>query len=131
MKYGLTVARYAGLVAAILPTLAFFFFHYMGWLPMGDVLFRRDFIFCGVMTIFLQMWTATLFFRNPVGEQTYFALAPRPDSKNQKLQCKPYLRMKNRVWSPRSVRLTSQRSLGTLFKHPQAEKRDFAIGQLQ
>jgi geranylgeranylglycerol-phosphate geranylgeranyltransferase len=75
VKYGLTVARYAGVVAAILPTLAFFFFHHMGWLPMGDVLFRRDFMFCGVMTIFLQAWTAILFFRNPVGEQTYFGLA--------------------------------------------------------
>ena len=75
VKYGLTVSRYAGVVAALLPTLAFFFFHSMGWLPMSDVLFTRDFIFCGVMTLFLQGWTALLFFRNPVGEQTYFSLA--------------------------------------------------------
>lgn len=75
VKYGLNVARYAGVIAVLLPTLAFLFFHSMGWLPMDDVLFKRDFIFCGVMTVFLQAWTAILFFRNPAGEQTYFALA--------------------------------------------------------
>jgi len=75
VKYGLTIARYTGIIAALLPTAVFFFFHYMGWLPINDILFKRDFIFCGVMTIFLQMWTGVLFFRHPVGEQTYFGLA--------------------------------------------------------
>ena len=74
VKYGLHVARYAGVVGAFLPTAVFFFFDHMGWLPLGDVLFRRDFAFCGIMTIFLQLWTAMLFFRNPVGERTYFSL---------------------------------------------------------
>ncbi|MCD4654777.1 UbiA family prenyltransferase [bacterium] len=74
VKYGLTVARYAGILGAFLPTFIFFLFHYMDWLPMGDVLFKRDFIFCGVMTIFLQFWTAALFFKHPVGEGTYFGL---------------------------------------------------------
>jgi geranylgeranylglycerol-phosphate geranylgeranyltransferase len=27
------------------------------------------------MTIFLQLWTSILFFRNPVGDRTYFSLA--------------------------------------------------------
>lgn len=75
VRYGLRVSRYAGVVAALLPTLAFFLFHYLEWLPMRDVLFKRDFVFCGVMTIFLQLWTAILFFRRPIGKQTYFALA--------------------------------------------------------
>lgn len=75
VQYGLKVARYVGVFGAFLPTLTFFFFHYMGWLPIGDILFRRDFVFCGTMTIFLQLWTAILFFRHPVGEKTYFSLA--------------------------------------------------------
>ncbi len=75
VKYGLKVARYAGLAGAFFPTLAFFLFHYAGWLPMYDILFKRDFIFCGLMTVFLQIWTAVLFFRHPSGEKTYFALA--------------------------------------------------------
>jgi len=74
VKYGLDVARHVGVAAAFLPTLAFFFFHFMGWLPLGDVIFKRDFIFCGIMTLFLQVWTALLFFRNPTGERTYFSL---------------------------------------------------------
>ena len=40
-----------------------------------NVLFMRDFVFCGVMTLFLQLWTAILFFRAPSGDRTYFALA--------------------------------------------------------
>jgi geranylgeranylglycerol-phosphate geranylgeranyltransferase len=74
VKYGLRVARYAGVVGAFLPTATFFLFDRLGWLPLGDVLFKRDFVFCGLMTIFLQVWTAMLFFRNPVGERTYFSL---------------------------------------------------------
>ena len=75
VRHGLTAARYAGVVGAFLPTLTFLVFHAAGWLPLGDVLFREHFVFCGVMTIFLQMWTAWLFFRHPVGERTYFSLA--------------------------------------------------------
>ena len=74
VKYGLRTARYAGVAGAFLPTLAFFFFQFMGWLPSADILFQRDFVFCGVVTVFLQLWTAVLFFANPVGRRTYFNL---------------------------------------------------------
>jgi geranylgeranylglycerol-phosphate geranylgeranyltransferase len=74
VKYGLRTARYAGVVGAFLPTLAFFFFQGMGWLPMSDILFQRDFVFCGVVTLFLQLWTAILYFTSPVGTRTYFNL---------------------------------------------------------
>lgn len=74
VKYGLRTARYAGMAGAFLPTLVFFFFQAMGWLPQSSILFQRDFVFCGVMTLFLQLWTAVLYFVNPVGERTYFNL---------------------------------------------------------
>lgn len=74
VKYGLRVARYAGVAGAFLPTLAFFTFQFMGWLPATDILFQRDFIFCGVVTVFLQFWTAALFFVHPEGDRTYFNL---------------------------------------------------------
>ncbi len=74
VRHGLTVSRYAGLLGAFLPTLLFFGFHCIGWLPLGDVLYMRDFVFCGLMTIFLQLWTAVLYFRYPSGERTYFSL---------------------------------------------------------
>lgn len=75
VRHGLRTARYAGVVGAFLPTIAFFAFHFLGWLPLGDVLFQDQFVFCGIMTVFLQLWTAVLFFRHPVGERTYFSLA--------------------------------------------------------
>ncbi len=75
VRHGLRTARHAGILGAFLPTLTFLAFHFIGWLPMTDVLFREHFIFCGVMTVFLQLWTAALFFRYPVGERTYFSLA--------------------------------------------------------
>ncbi|MBU0754895.1 MAG: UbiA family prenyltransferase [Planctomycetes bacterium] len=74
VRYGLNVARYAGIAGAFLPSMAFFFFHFTGWLPLYDVLFQRDFVFCGILTLFLQLWTAILFFRHPTGETTYFSL---------------------------------------------------------
>jgi len=75
VQLGLRKARYAGVLGALLPSLAFLLFHTMGWLPLSDILFMRDFVFCAVITVFLQFWTAWLFFRYPVGERTYFALA--------------------------------------------------------
>ncbi len=75
VRHGINAARYAGLAGAVLPTVAFFLFAWIGWLPLQDILYRRDFVFCGVMTVFLQLWTALLFFRNPVGDRTYFSLA--------------------------------------------------------
>lgn len=74
VKYGLRVARQAGVLGAFLPTLAFVAFQALGWLPLSDVLFMRDFLFCAVMTVFLQFWTAYLFWRHPIGERTYFSL---------------------------------------------------------
>ena len=75
VRYGLNVARYAGLIGAFLPTLLFFLFAWTGWLPLRDIIFVRDFVFCAAMTVFLQLWTALLFFHNPVGDRTYFSLA--------------------------------------------------------
>jgi geranylgeranylglycerol-phosphate geranylgeranyltransferase len=74
VKYGLNAARYAGVIGAFLPSLVFLLFHFLRWLPLDDVLFLRDFVFCAVITIFLQLWTAVLYFRHPLGERTYFSL---------------------------------------------------------
>jgi geranylgeranylglycerol-phosphate geranylgeranyltransferase len=66
------VARVAGVVGAFLPTIVFFVCKYAGWLPAP---YTEYFVFCGIMTIFLQFWTAVLYYRHPVGERTYFSLA--------------------------------------------------------
>jgi len=75
VKHGLSVARKAGIFGAFLPTLFFLIVMQIGWLPFKDVLNKETFIFCGVVTFFLQLWTAILYYRNPIGERTYFILA--------------------------------------------------------
>ncbi|MDD3276060.1 MAG: UbiA family prenyltransferase [Kiritimatiellales bacterium] len=75
VRYGLNVARHAGLLGAFLPTITFFIFVQTGWFPLESILYQRDFVFCGIMTLFLQLWTALLFFRHPEGDRTYFSLS--------------------------------------------------------
>jgi len=74
VRHGLRVSRIAGLLGAFLPTLAMALFLSVGWLPLEDILYRRDFVFCAVITVFLQLWTAVLYYRHPQGEQAYFSL---------------------------------------------------------
>lgn len=72
VRHGLDIARKVGIAGAFLPTLTFFFFRFMGWFPfeMSDY-----FIYCGIMTIFLQVWTAIRFYNYPVGPKAYFSNA--------------------------------------------------------
>lgn len=74
VRHGLEVARRAGLVGAFVPAALLFAFHGLGWLPLQHVLFPADFAFCAVTALFLQLWTAVLYFRYPRGERTYFSL---------------------------------------------------------
>jgi geranylgeranylglycerol-phosphate geranylgeranyltransferase len=74
VRHGLRIARLTGICAAFLPTACFMLFHHMDWLPLSDVLYKSEFYFCATMTIFLQLWTAILFYRHPIGERTYFSL---------------------------------------------------------
>lgn len=74
VRHGLKTARYVGLGAALLPPVALAVVIAMGWIPAHEILYTRDFIFCGVVTMFLLAWTAWLFFVHPTGDRTYFAL---------------------------------------------------------
>lgn len=74
VRHGLEVARYAGVVGAFIPSILFALFVQLDWIPAGDILYARDFVFCAVMTVFLQFWTAVHFFRFPTGRAAYFGL---------------------------------------------------------
>jgi geranylgeranylglycerol-phosphate geranylgeranyltransferase len=74
VRYGLTVARYAGVAGAFLPTAAMFLVHVTGWLSLDEIIYKEQFTFCAAMTVFLQLWTAILYFKYPSGEQAYFSL---------------------------------------------------------
>jgi geranylgeranylglycerol-phosphate geranylgeranyltransferase len=74
VRHGLRTARIAGVIGAFLPTILFLFFLWIDWIPKSDILFTQSFVFCGVITVFLQLWTALLYYRHPLGERTYFSL---------------------------------------------------------
>lgn len=74
VRYGIHVSRYAGVAGAFLPTAVFLVCMATGWLPWEDILYPRDFLFCAVMTVFLQLWTALRFFQQPSGKEAYFGL---------------------------------------------------------
>jgi geranylgeranylglycerol-phosphate geranylgeranyltransferase len=75
VKYGLNVGRYVGIVGAFVSAIALLFFMVIDWLPANTVLYMEEFIFCCVVTLFLQCWTAQMYFSNPTGDKTYYSLA--------------------------------------------------------
>lgn len=75
VKYGINIGRHVGIVGAFVSAIALMFFILIDWLPLSTVIYMEAFIFCCLVTFFLQCWTAYLFFSNPSGEKTYFSLA--------------------------------------------------------
>ncbi|MBF0500415.1 MAG: UbiA family prenyltransferase [Candidatus Riflebacteria bacterium] len=73
VRYGIETARIAGVFGAFLPTLAFLFFRWMGW--YSGFALSEQFVYCGVMTVFLQIWTAIRFYNFPVGPRAYYSNA--------------------------------------------------------
>ena len=74
VKYGINVGRYVGLIGAFISGAALVLFIVIDWLPLSDILYMETFFFCCIVTLFLQCWTAYLFFSNPYGDRTYFSL---------------------------------------------------------
>jgi len=72
VRHGIDRARVVGIYGAFLPTITFFFFRWMDWFPFD---YTEHFVYCGVMTIFLQIWTAVRFYNQPVGPRAYFSNA--------------------------------------------------------
>ncbi|MBF0409972.1 MAG: UbiA family prenyltransferase [Candidatus Riflebacteria bacterium] len=72
VRHGTDFARKAGIFGAFLPTIAFIFFRWMEWFPFK---MSEYFIYCAVMTIFLQIWTAVRFYKYPVGPKAFFSNA--------------------------------------------------------
>ena len=72
VKYGLEKNRYIAIVASFLPSVLFFI-GYFGFQAF-QIELNKIFIILGLLTIFLQVWTGILYFRNPKGELTYYSL---------------------------------------------------------
>lgn len=75
VRHGIGVARYAGIVGVVMTSLLVVSIIVFGGIPFKDIIYVEHFIFCIIITFFLQGWTAWLFYTNPKGEETYFSLA--------------------------------------------------------
>lgn len=71
VQYGLKKSRYIALFAAFLPTVLFALIYSFGLI---DARINEVFVFLGALTVLLQVWTGVLYFRNPVGDKTYYSL---------------------------------------------------------
>lgn len=72
VKYGLEKNRYIAIFASFLPSILFF----IGYYGFGsfEIELNKTFKILGMLTIFLQIWTGYLYYKNPKGEMTYYSL---------------------------------------------------------
>lgn len=72
VRHGINTARYVGVFAAFLPLILFLSIRHAGFFSFS---FSPEFIYCAVMTLFLQIWTGLRFFRHSTGKRAYFSNA--------------------------------------------------------
>ncbi|MCF8371382.1 MAG: UbiA family prenyltransferase [Bacteroidales bacterium] len=72
VKYGIERNKIIAIILAFLPSVLFIA-SYVGFQSF-EIELNNTFIILGVLTIFLQVWTGVLFFKNPEGEMTYYSL---------------------------------------------------------
>ncbi len=72
VKYGLEANRYIAMFAAFLPSILFIIAYY--GFGSFEIELNKTFVFVGILTVFLQIWTGYLYYKNPKGEMTYYSL---------------------------------------------------------
>ncbi len=72
VKYGLEKNRYIAIFAGFLPSVLFLVGYY--GFNCFEIELNKVFITLGILTVFLQIWTGYLYYRNPKGEMTYYSL---------------------------------------------------------
>jgi geranylgeranylglycerol-phosphate geranylgeranyltransferase len=71
VAFGLEKSRWMAVASAFIPTIVFGVLRLTG-LHQGPL--NRTFIILGVLTVFLQIWTGVLYWKNPSGVKTYASL---------------------------------------------------------
>lgn len=71
VHYGLRTSRYISIFSAFLPAILFTVLYSAGQI---DAPLSKTFIFLAILTIFLEIQTGWLYFKNPTGEMTYYSL---------------------------------------------------------
>lgn len=72
VKFGLEKNRYIAIFASLLPSILFII-AYFGF-EAFEIELNRTFVVLGILTVFLQIWTGYLYYKNPKGEMTYYSL---------------------------------------------------------
>jgi len=72
VKFGLEKNRYISIAASFLPSILFL----IGYYGFGsfEITLNKIFVVLAVLTVFLQIWTGYLYYKNPKGEMTYYSL---------------------------------------------------------
>ena len=71
VRLGMERARGLAVLSAFVPTLVFLGLRFSG---MHQTPLNRTFIILGILTVFLQVWTGVLYWRNPSGTKAYASL---------------------------------------------------------
>jgi geranylgeranylglycerol-phosphate geranylgeranyltransferase len=71
VHYGLGKSRILAITFSFFPTLIFVFIYLSGFI---DALITNAFIILGLLTLYLQVWTGILYYKNPKGKLTYRSL---------------------------------------------------------
>ncbi len=72
VKYGLKKGRIFGLVGSFLPVIAFIIIYYNHFIVAR---INSVFILLGAITTLLHIYTGILYYKNPIGEKTYYSLS--------------------------------------------------------
>ena len=72
VKYGIERNKIIAIFAAFLPSILFVVGYY--GFSSFEIELNKTFVILAVLTVFLQIWTGYLYFKNPVGEMTYYSL---------------------------------------------------------
>lgn len=72
VKYGIERNRYIAIFAGFLPSILFLIGYY--GLKGFEIELNKIFVILGMLTVFLQVWTGYLYYKNPKGEMTYYSL---------------------------------------------------------
>lgn len=72
VKYGIEKAKWIGIVSSFLPAAVFMAVYLSGYMT---VIPSVTFWILAALTFCLEVWTGYLYYKNPVGEKTYYSLA--------------------------------------------------------
>lgn len=72
VQLGIEKARHLAVVSAFLPAVLFLLLYYCNFI---EARVNSMFLILGGLTVFLELWTAYLYYNNPRGQRAYYSLA--------------------------------------------------------